>query len=117
MTTIIFLDDERTIEDVTWIKYPKYNELIYVRTYFDFVKITNTIDDLSNVIFTFDHDLQDFSDGREYTGKSCANFLIDYIIKNNLNKHDLNFIVHSKNSIGSINIKSLLDNYVNCSWT
>lgn len=65
---ILFLDDERTLDQVTWIQYPDgITTLTTVRDYLIFVYTSNN-SSLKNILFSFDHDLQCFEDGKEYTG-------------------------------------------------
>lgn len=110
---ILFLDDERNIEDVTWVQYPEASEVITVRTFKEFCAAVDALDSLEDVLFSFDHDLQDFDeDGREYTGYSCAYVLYGYLLEEYFPHTDLNFIVHSQNPVGKTNITYLLDNVV-----
>jgi hypothetical protein len=110
---ILFLDDERNIEDVSWVQYPRYDSLFYVRTYNDFCKYVKdhikTNNDLLNHLFSFDHDIADFSHDREKDGYDCLKFLVDYILTINLNVFCLNHIVHSKNCIGKANINCYVE--------
>lgn len=116
---IIFLDDERNPEDVFWINYPKNITDIYiVRTYKEFVKAVNEYlhkDSIEDILFSFDHDIQDFnSDGYENTGKTCAIYLVEYMLNNpelDEVKDKLSFIIHSQNPIGKQNIESYINNY------
>ena len=111
MKTLIFLDDERNFEDVKWIKYPEFDEIIVVRSYDEF---KFAIDNYFNTSYTisFDHDLADISLFGEKTGKDCANYLIEYFIEHNLDPNELRWIVHSQNQIGKHNIEQLILNYV-----
>lgn len=63
MTTLLFLDDERSFEDVTWVKYPKFDNVITVRTSAQFEdayeQLLETSDDWH---VSFDHDINEFSD-------------------------------------------------------
>lgn len=62
---------------------------------------------------SFDHDLADFHDvdGEviEYTGMTCAKWLIDYCMDNKLKLPK--FFVHSANESGKKNIESILNNF------
>ena len=92
MKHIIFLDDERNIEDVTWIKYPKFHSAITVRNFHEFKYVIPYVKDWNNTYFSFDHDLQDFNeDGSENTGYDCLKWLCDYIMDNDIK--NLNVIV------------------------
>lgn len=112
---ILFLDDERTLDQVTWIQYPDgITTLTTVRDYFDFRVYVKQLLSLKNILFSFDHDLQCFEDGKEYTGLDCAKFLIECIMDNpNLDPNDLNYIVHSKNPCGKLNIESYINTFIN----
>lgn len=112
---LLFLDDERNIEDVTWIKYPPFSNIIIVRTFEDFkteaYKLLS-VHPLSEILFSFDHDIQDFSDDVEYTGYTCVKWLVDLLIDSFEyfnTTGTINYIVHSMNPIGKKNIES----YVN----
>jgi len=104
----IFLDDNRTPYDNTWVT---------IRCYHDFIHIIQTSFDRINVI-SFDHDLG--SD--EFTGFDCAKFLIDYCMTNN--KELPQCYSHSANPIGRENIINLINNYLTfndkeptCKWS
>lgn len=104
----IYLDDIRTPLDKKWI---------VVRNYKDFVKAVEkygveNIDKLS-----FDHDLNDFTDGSEKTGKSAANWFIE----NFMNLQDSDEIsgehfpkvtAHSDNPVGVQNIIGLVNSFL-----
>lgn len=117
MKTIIFLDDERNIKDVFWHKYPEYNACHIARNFKQFKQLVNTIlltgnIKLKNVLFSFDHDLQDFNeDSSENTGYTCAKWLCETILDNMYNTTDLNHVVHSQNPIGKENIDSYIKNF------
>ena len=90
--------------------YSPTNKWIIVRDYFDFIDvIKNNFDDIKLV--SFDHDLACYKDGKEYTGKDAANFLIDYCLDND--KKFPNWFVHSDNTAGKSNIISVILNYLN----
>ncbi len=90
--------------------YSSTNKWVIVRDYFEFVDaINNNFDDID--LISFDHDLACYKDGREYTGKDAANFLIDYCLDNN--KKFPNWFVHSDNTAGKSNIISIIINYLN----
>ena len=109
---IIFLDDERNIEDVTWVKYPSYENLFVFRRERDLINSLMIFDDIKDCLFSFDHDLQDFDvAGNENTGYTCAKWLCDYILDRNWNPDDLNYVVHTKNPIGGKNIISYIENF------
>jgi hypothetical protein len=110
MTWNLFIDDERTPEQVTW-----GNEAFYQR--YPWV-IARTIEEMKREIYargfpdfiSFDHDLND----NQPTGKDCANWLINYDIDSDRSKipDNFQFFVHSKNPIGKQNIEGLLNEYL-----
>ena len=61
MKTLIFLDDERNFEDVTWINYPKFDSIVTLRQYHEFEDYIDTLVinniGLEGLYFSFDHDL------------------------------------------------------------
>ena len=117
MKTLIFLDDERNFEDVTWINYPDYKETHIVRntsTFFDCLQINFvTGATLKDLAFSFDHDLAEFVNGFEKTGKTAANMLLNFMLEYNFDPADLDYHVHSKNPVGKENIEGLLEGYKN----
>ena len=77
-------------------------------------------------MITFDHDLADIhygfsnksqewwdeyyrNESAEKTGRDAAKWLIEFIIDNNLEMPEV--IIHTRNSSGGKNIKSLFDTY------
>lgn len=114
MTTLLFLDDERDFKDVTWLSYPEYQEVIVVRNYKDFVK---TIDNLSNdtlntLHISLDHDLQDFTEGVERTGRDCCNYLQNYLFSNNVQPNKITLVAHSQNPVGRSSIENSWKSFV-----
>jgi len=118
----LFLDDQRSPKNVTWVNLPPV-QWVVVRNYTEFVK-TITENGLPERI-SFDHDLaeQHYSlVGRtieeyrqlestftEKTGYDCAKWLVRYCA---LNKLPIpHYTVHSMNPIGKNNIISLLESY------
>ncbi|HEY6438015.1 MAG TPA: cyclic-phosphate processing receiver domain-containing protein, partial [Ignavibacteriaceae bacterium] len=67
-------------------------------------------------VISFDHDLglmhyaHDYSDGK--TGFDFAKWLVEYDMDTHTMPKDFHFTVHSKNPIGSENIRKLLNNYI-----
>lgn len=121
----LFLDDERTPQQVKWIEMP-LGPWEIVRSYAQFV---STIKRLGLPLhISFDHDLAPehyrpsmynkdghysnyYNNGtfKEKTGYHCAKWLTDYCMENNL---DLpTWTVHSMNPIGVENINSILNSY------
>lgn len=90
----LYLDDERN---------PKTNrKWVVVRNYNDFKSVI-TKKGLPNYI-SFDHDL-----GEEKTGLDCAHWVVSYCLDNKCKLPEYN--VHSANTPGRDNIKSLLDSF------
>ena len=108
----VFLDDERNPEDVTWLDYPDNIEWIVVRTYKEFVKLIDTLDDVRDCLFSFDHDIQDFTNTvsnstKEYTGLDCLRYLEQKLIDTQIDSNVIdNPIVyaHTKNIVGQKNM-------------
>lgn len=117
---VLFLDDIRYPNDVTWVNIPKSRNTVIVRSYQEFVDkvLTDGIPDF----VCFDHDLADEhyfamnreangeanSDyGPEKTGYDCVKWLVDYCDTHHLKFP--NYVVHSMNSVG----KDRMINYIN----
>ncbi len=111
---ILFLDDERNPKDVTWEDNPIYQHSTWeiLRTANEFKNfISFNIDEIE--LISFDHDIQDFSQGHETTGYNLIQWLVNYCIENV--KKLPNVYVHSKNPIGKNNILCYYNNaLLNC---
>lgn len=112
MKSLIFLDDERNFEDVTWVNYHKYKDVHIVRRMCDFIFVVTQIEDLENYDFSFDHDIQDFSCDVEHTGYDCVKWLCEYALDNGLNLSDNVFYYHTQNPIGKKNMESYMTNFI-----
>jgi hypothetical protein len=113
MKSLIFLDDERNLDDVTWIEYPDYKEVFVFRRMCDFMFAVMHIEDLENYDFSFDHDIQDFSSGDiENTGYDCVKWLCDFAMDNKVDLSLNKFYYHTQNPVGNKNMKSYIDNYL-----
>lgn len=114
---LIFLDDERNIGDVTWVDYTKLGvcketNIVTVRNFEQFKMIVN-ITNLKNCIISLDHDIQDFQEDGEKTGYDCIKWLVDYFLDTDKDLSELPLVtVHSKNPIGSNNIRSYWLNFI-----
>lgn len=114
---ILFLDDERSIQDVTWIDYSKW-EAAYVLTMQSAARLRGYINrygeffDWSTTLVSLDHDLQEYDEktGEEITGYSFAKWLVDWFVEKQIPLQDLNIVVHSKNPIGKENIEKYISN-------
>lgn len=96
----LFLDDERSIESVTWVTLPS-GPWIIARSYDEFL-ITVEAYGLPGFV-SFDHDL---GDGK--TGRDCAYWLVDRCITTDELIPD--YAVHSMNPVGAENITSIMEN-------
>lgn len=141
----VFIDDERNPNDVFWFQSVKSNQvsawlsndefekIIVIRNFFDFVKLVQenkATMDWNDVIFSFDHDLQDWHsktdkedslvvqygihypygehpDKIELTGASCLRYLLDNVEHMNVNNIDL----HTKNPIAINAMKNIVHQY------
>ena len=102
----LFLDDVRSIQSI----YPKaaIGEFTLVRSYEEFVAYIET-HGLPDFI-SFDNDLGLLADGSlAPDGLAAAKWLVYY---SGLDLRRLKFHVHSANPVASVQIKSLLDNYI-----
>lgn len=124
---LIFLDDERSLKDVTWITYPEYKLVRTFRTHSQFTNYCDNVfggyiskENFNNIDFSFDHDLQSFDRyGKEWTGYDCIKYLLETTVMLGLHNgcgeygdiENSSIIVHSKNPIGKENIEKYLLNY------
>ena len=114
----LFLDDERTPKDVTWLLIGGVGcrgaDWKIVRSYDEAVAWV-TEHGFPDVI-SFDHDLglmhyaNDYSDGK--TGYDFARWLTEYDMDTNTMPFDFKYTIHSKNPTGSDNIRGLLEGYL-----
>lgn len=83
---------------------------VIVRDFFEFKDIIDKNFDDINII-SFDHDLACYDDsGQELTGKTAADYLIQYCLDNN--KKFPSWYVHSDNTSGKSNIIGVILNYL-----
>lgn len=104
---VLFLDDERSPQDVTWVRYPSGSVFTVVRCFNDFqeaVRLNDTFD-----AWSLDHDL------------GCNEFQQPYLtgydsLKTALRWHPekapSQVVAHSQNPIGKRNIIEYWRNYV-----
>lgn len=107
----LILDDIRTEKMCFSTKNDKLLEIkwIIVRNYFDFVDFVDS--NFENIsIVSFDHDIQSFKDGVEFTGKTACEYLIDKCLE--AGKRFPDWYVHSDNTYGRQNIIGLVLNYM-----
>lgn len=110
----LFIDDERSTEDVTWAprevreKY-RNEKWHYAKTHNDVVELIEHMGCMPTFV-SFDHDLGDFENGDGY---KIAKYLVDLDIYTDYNfPENFDYFVHSKNPIGKQNIESYLNNYM-----
>lgn len=102
----LFLDDERMPYDVTWLKLP-YVKWTIVRTVKQFESAYKAVD---FDVVSLDHDLQDFAEGFEQTGKHAAMLIVHL---DDIGVKPLpEIIVHSMNPVGKENIEQYIDFYL-----
>jgi hypothetical protein len=104
--TNLFLDDIRNVKDV----YPNLtnDDFIIIRSFNDFVNYIKN-NGLPEFI-SFDNDLGEDSNGKILSdGYACAKWLV---YESGLDLKKLKYQVHSANPVASIQIKSLLNNYI-----
>ena len=111
----LFLDDIRTpsmAHNATkglGVDYSATDQWVIARDYFDFVDIVNKHFDEIKLV-SFDHDLACVKDGREWTGKDAADYLINYCLD-----HDKKFpgwYAHTDNTSGRQNIIGAITSYL-----
>jgi len=111
MSYNLVLDDERNIQNIveyTGNDWYNTKDWEIVRSFDDFCKIIND-KGLPNIV-SFDHDIADFKNGNERSGKTAAQFMVDYCIDHNLDFPE--YYVHSANPRGVDNIKGLIDDFI-----
>ena len=111
----LFLDDIRTpnmshnSEKGLGVGYSDESTWVIKRDYFSFIDYLN--ENLENIeLISFDHDIASYRNGREYTGKDGANYLIELCLDRNIKMPK--WYVHSDNTVGAYNINSILNNYI-----
>jgi hypothetical protein len=105
----MFIDDERTPDDVFWIDRDVYDnkEWVICRNSHE-VNVCIKHNGMPSFI-SFDHDLGENED----TGYDIAKSLVDLDMDNKAKfSPEFGYVVHSKNPIGSSNIKNYLDDYL-----
>lgn len=79
------------------------------RDYFDFIDIVNKHFDEIKLV-SLDHDLACIKDGREWTGKDAADYLVNYCLDNN--KKFPSWYAHTDNTSGRQNIIGTITSYL-----
>ena len=107
----IFLDDYRVPNDVKWVRLPFAADWVIVRNYSEFLALIKDMKEPPTFV-AFDHDLADahyngdFTTG-ELTGLDCAKAMVDIGVENGWT-HWPEFVVHSLNPVGRVNIQNCL---------
>lgn len=91
------------------INYSPTENWVIARDYFEFIDIVNKHFDEIDLV-SFDHDLACVKNGREYTGKDAADYLINYCLDNN--KNFPNWYAHTDNTSGRQNIIGSITSYL-----
>lgn len=113
---LLWLDDTRNPYESFWIKWIEQNvkgsitdyNIIWCKSYYEFIT-TITSKGLPDVI-CFDHDLGDTPNDNEKTGYSCAKWLVEYCMDNEVGVPD--WYIQSTNPAGKDNINGLLKNFI-----
>lgn len=111
MTYNLFIDDERDPIDVTWGSvgekhiYKNY-EWIIARNWDEVLELVVTLGFPERI--SFDHDLGE----EKYTGYDIAKKLTEMIMDGIPLPDNFIFHVHSKNPVGSENIKAYMQNFI-----
>jgi len=102
----LFLDDLRNVKMV--YKNLTDDDFFIVRNFHDFKNVI--LEKGLPELISFDNDLGlDENDNIAEDGYACAKWLV---YESGLDLRDLNFNVHSANPVASVQIQSLLDNYI-----
>lgn len=110
---ILFLDDGRMPEDVTWIEYPINAEFKVVRNSKEFIE---AYEELTNqgleYSISLDHDIQEVtSNGREVTGYDVLKMVVNLYFSDELAYLPNTVYVHTQNPVGRKNILSYWYNF------
>jgi len=114
----LFLDDERKPRDVTWVLIGgvgSWGADWHVVRSLEEAKEWVLKNGFPDVI-SFDHDLGmdhyagNYDDGK--TGFDFAKWLVEHDMDTNSMPPDFKFTIHSKNPIGSENIRELMEGYI-----
>ncbi len=112
--TLLWVDDMRNPNDPKWlfdviesIVYPdRIPNIVWVKNYDEFVEYIDS-EGLPDII-CFDHDLGEYGEN-ERNGFTCAKYLVDYCMANNLDAPDV--YSQSSNPVGAENILTYISNY------
>ena len=115
MSWNLFLDDERTLEEVKWVSWQvqeKYRneEWKIARNHQGVIDLIEEFGYPQYV--SFDHDLGDFIPNGD--GYQIAKYLCDLDMNTSYKMpENFDFCVHSKNPVGKTNIESYMNSYIN----
>lgn len=103
MCILLFVDDERSPEDIFWMELPKHSSYIVCKTPDEFVdNVILALGSTAEFVVSFDHDLQYFIGEREETGYDCLKFLVSFCQENNMKLPECTF--HTQNPVGKENM-------------
>ncbi len=115
----IFLDDERTPDQVTWIDYPSNMEWVVVRNSREFaLEMYKVIASGEKYVVSFDHDLQEFYGDLEVTGydllQEMLYSLLDAAERDGepISMRIPETFFHTKNPVGKENMETYLANFM-----
>ncbi len=91
------------------VDYMSSEKWTIARDYFDFIDIVNKHFDEIKLV-SLDHDLACIQDGREWTGKDAADYLVNYCLDNN--KKFPSWYAHTDNTSGRQNIIGTITSYL-----
>ena len=113
---LLFLDDIRTpsmahnASKGLGLDYSPTDKWVIARDYFEFVKIVSA-NFYEIELVSFDHDLACVdSDGKEWTGKDAADYLINFCLDHNT--HFPDWYAHTDNTAGRQNIIGSIKGYL-----
>ena len=105
---IIFLDDERNPEDVTWIEYPVGAKFKVVRNSTEFISVYEELTKLGvEYSISLDHDIQEITpNGKEVTGYDVLKMVCDVYFADGQAYLPRTVYAHTQNPVGRKNIIS-----------
>ena len=111
MTYRLFIDDERNPVDVTWGSWQdqalyRDDEWLIARNWNEVLELVVSLG--FPQMISFDHDLGE----NQKTGYEIAQRLCDMVLDGVEMPKDFRFLVHSKNPVGTENIRKYMDNFL-----
>lgn len=107
---MIFLDDERNPEDVTWMDYSEVDDFIVVRNSAQFKDVTHRHLH-KKLLISLDHDIQDFNKDTEVTGYDCLKWLVNVCYLNKIDIDNVTVKFHTQNPVGKKNMETYWNNF------